>query len=107
MKRRHNVDVKKYRNQSINGPYIPLLIMKKPKLLKNKDIDIQKLKDICEQYLIEVEEGRSIDSDTPHYIYEIAMLTFYGKDVFDYIGNIKLNKEEPFFDETNEEQDKW
>lgn len=53
----------------------------RPKLIENPDLT--DLIDICMKSIIEHEEGEATDSNLPHYIYETAMQTFYGDDVFE------------------------
>ncbi len=60
--------------------------MKKLKQLPDKKIKLKPLREICEQYINEIESGDFLDSDLPHFIYEIAMVTIYGKDIFKYIN---------------------
>jgi len=51
-------------------------------------IDLISLRDICSQYMDEVERGEICDdSDNEHYIFETAIETFYGKDVWTWIND--------------------
>lgn len=59
-----------------------------PRLKNFKDIsgeNLKKLQSTCKSYIKEVFKGESEDSDTPHYIFECAMTTFYGEDVWGWI----------------------
>lgn len=52
------------------------------------DIDLEALKKICHDYLDYVDsEDYSEDNDFSEYIFETAMQTFYGENVFDWINN--------------------
>jgi len=63
--------------------------MERPKQLDT--IDLTALKEICSDYITEVELGDNIDSDTDHYIFETAMEAIYGKDIFLYLKVINKN----------------
>lgn len=47
--------------------------------------DLSDLTKLCEDHLVEVEEGKE-DEDTAHYIYEEAMKAVFGPKVFDWIN---------------------
>jgi hypothetical protein len=61
--------------------------MEKPKQLDN--IDLQKLRNICQDYIefIDDDEEYHEDNDYDHYIFESAMETVFGKDIWDFINN--------------------
>lgn len=61
--------------------------MEQPKKLK--EINIDKLSEICEQYIkfIDNDEEYSEDNDNDHYIFECAMETMYGENVWDWINS--------------------
>ena len=63
--------------------------MKRPKVIKN--IDIQIIIDSCESYLNEVDdEDGHVGSDDEHYLFESVMEAVYGSEVWKYI-NEKMN----------------
>lgn len=49
-------------------------------------IDTTILRKSCADYLTECERGLSADSDTPHFIFEMALEMLYGKDVWKYVN---------------------
>jgi hypothetical protein len=57
--------------------------MEKPKQLEN--IDLTALKKICQDYIDNLSNDCS-DDDEEHYIYETAMETIFGKNVWKYIN---------------------
>ena len=57
----------------------------KPVLLR--DPDISGLQKICADYLDEILLNQSEDSDTPHYIFEAAMRTCYGPNIWNWINS--------------------
>jgi hypothetical protein len=60
--------------------------MKKPK--KRKEINYSELETVCKQHLDNISSGKYHEDDNDaHYIYEYAMMSIYGKDVFDYINS--------------------
>jgi hypothetical protein len=60
--------------------------MNKPTLLKN--IDLEDLENLCQEYLDYIDsEEYCGDSDYDHFIFEKAMETLYGEDIFDYIND--------------------
>lgn len=65
----------------------------KPLIKSIKDIDFLKLQVILENYMSDIYRGTAyINDDTPHYIYEECMQSFYGSDIFDKIREMnKLN----------------
>jgi len=67
----------------------------KPKMLDQKDIDLSTLIDTCKQYINALVSGDlSYAKDIEEYIYEDAMITLYGKEIFDWI-----NRKEAEFDD--------
>ena len=59
--------------------------MKKPKQIT--DIDVDKLKSACEFYINELQSySFNADEDCREFIFEAAMETFYGKEVWNYIN---------------------
>ena len=60
-------------------------IKPKPKLIDLPDI--KPLQAICQQYIESLGKDDE-DDDDEHYIFEVAMETFFGEDVWIYIDNI-------------------
>lgn len=62
--------------------------MEKPKQLSEKEIDLSGLKGICQQYIefYDNDDKYYEDNDYSHYIFEKAMTTIFGEDVFDWIN---------------------
>ena len=59
--------------------------MEKPKQLKT--INLESLVSTCQQHLDYIDSDDYYeDNDDAHYIYEEAMRTIFGKDVFNYIN---------------------
>ena len=57
----------------------------KPQQLEN--IDLTALKEICQDYIDSFDATDYCDdNDFEHYIYETAMTTIYGKDIWKYIN---------------------
>lgn len=63
--------------------------MEKPTQLKDEEIDLKSLKEICKDYIDYMynEEEYHEDNDYSHYIYEVAMETIFGKDIWQKINN--------------------
>lgn len=61
--------------------------MEKPKQLET--VDLQNLRKICQDYMnfVDDDEEYHDDNDYNQYIFERAMETFYGKDVWTFINN--------------------
>jgi len=62
--------------------------MSKEKPQQLKEINLDKLKRICQEYIdfVDNDEEYYEDNDYDHYIFEQAMKTVFGEDVFDYIN---------------------
>jgi len=58
--------------------------LSRPQLIENPDLTA--LKANCEAVMDEIEKEGYSDEDNPHYVYEVAMKTLYGDNVFDYIN---------------------
>ena len=60
--------------------------MEQPKQLET--VDLQKLIEICQDYInfIDNDEKYHEDNDYDHYIFEVAMETVFGKDVWKFIN---------------------
>ena len=56
----------------------------KPTQLEN--IDIKSLKEICQNYIDDLEKNAYADEDYEHYIFETAMNCIFGKDVWKWIN---------------------
>jgi hypothetical protein len=65
--------------------------LSKPKLIRDSDLDLTKLKYILIQYMEYLSsDNYHEDNDYVQYIFETTLETFYGKDIFDsYINKIK------------------
>lgn len=63
--------------------------MEKPKQLKTEEIDLNALKEICQNYIDFVDNNEEYheDNDYDHYIFETAMETVFGKEVWNFINN--------------------
>lgn len=63
--------------------------MKKPTQLNIEEINIDKLKAICQRYIdfIDDDEDYHEDNDYDHYIFEEALEAIFGKDVWDFVNN--------------------
>lgn len=60
--------------------------MEKPKQLET--IDLEALKEVCNDYINFIDsEDYHEDNDFDHYIFEAAMETVFGKDVWKYINS--------------------
>ena len=57
----------------------------KPRLLENPDL--KNLRDICQEYIDKLDEDGHSHDDIDHYIFEEAMKTMFGTDVFDWINS--------------------
>ncbi len=62
-------------------------LMEQPKQLET--VDLQKLRKICQDYInfIDNDEKYSEDNDYDHHIFEVAMETVFGKDVWNFVNN--------------------
>lgn len=62
--------------------------MEKPNIMRDIDIDLEPLKKICQQYMdfVDNDEEYHEDNDFKHYIFETAMQTLYGENVWDWIN---------------------
>lgn len=50
-------------------------------------IDISRLKNMCQEYIDLVDKGEYIDDDFKHYIFECALETFFGKDIWKFVNS--------------------
>jgi hypothetical protein len=48
--------------------------------------DITRLQKVVMEYMRQVVSDDSVDEDLSHYIFEEAMMAFYGRDVWKYIN---------------------
>lgn len=62
--------------------------MEKPKQLTEKEIDLTELRNVCQGYIDFIDNDNEYyeDNNNDHYIFEKAMTTIFGKDVFDWIN---------------------
>ena len=63
--------------------------MEKPKQINTEEIDLTDLKEITQDYInfIDNDEEYHEDNDYNWHIFETAMETIFGKDVWDFINN--------------------
>ena len=61
--------------------------IERPDELSRPEIDIDPLRMICEDYMDAISTNKYVDDDLEHYIFECAMETLYGDDVWDYINS--------------------
>ncbi len=61
-----------------------------PELLSEENLNLQGLRQNCENYVNKViaNKGYPEDSDDEHYIFEEALKAFYGKGIFEYLNLI-------------------
>jgi len=54
-----------------------------------KEVNLDELKKICQEYIdfVNNDEEYHEDNDYKHYIFETAMKSVFGEDVFDYINS--------------------
>jgi hypothetical protein len=62
-----------------------LLDNRKPVMIETPDFS--ELKEMVQQYIDDVSEGKYIDTDIYEYVFECAVETFFGKGVWDYINS--------------------
>jgi DNA repair ATPase RecN len=53
---------------------------------------LQKLEEICKEYVDTVEAGEFVDEDLVHYVFEAAIVAFYGENVWKERLNSKLQE---------------
>ena len=51
-------------------------------------VDDMELRKLLQTIMTEMAEKRMMDDDDEHYIFETVMITYYGKNVFDYINKM-------------------
>jgi hypothetical protein len=63
--------------------------VEKPKQLNTEGIDLNALKGICQNYIdfVDNDEEYHEDNDYDHHIFETAMETVFGKEVWNFINN--------------------
>jgi len=59
----------------------------KPTMIETPDL--KELKKICQDYINSIATDEWVDEDYPHYIYEVAIETLFGKNVWDFINRRK------------------
>lgn len=52
-------------------------------------IDLKPLSEVCRQYIDDLDHNGWADEDYTHFIYETAVETIYGKDIWDWINSVK------------------
>ncbi len=58
------------------------------KPIKLKEIDLDKLINVCQEYIDFVDnENYSDDNDYEHFIYAVALKSVFGEDVFEFINS--------------------
>lgn len=62
--------------------------MNTPKMIEDNKLDLSQLKKQVKDY-VERTDCDHIDCDCTHYMFEEAITTFYGKDIWDYINNFE------------------
>jgi hypothetical protein len=62
--------------------------MEKPKQLELEAIDLQELRNICQEYINFVDDDTEYheDNDYKQFIYEVAMETIFGPDIWKFIN---------------------
>jgi hypothetical protein len=62
--------------------------MIKPTLLKDEEINLDELKALCQFHINYIDNDKiySEDNDNAHYIFEKAIETLFGKNVWDFIN---------------------
>jgi len=63
--------------------------MEKPKQLNTEEIELTALKEICQSYVDFVDNDEEYHEDNCYdsYIFETAIETIFGKEVWDFINN--------------------
>lgn len=63
--------------------------MEKPIILKDEEINLKELKEQCQYYIdyMDDDEIYHEDNDNAHCVFEKAMETLFGKDVWEFINN--------------------
>lgn len=59
---------------------------KDEKPIQLKNINVKPLKEICQNYINDLEKNAYVDEDYEHYIFEIAMECIFGEDVWKWIN---------------------
>jgi hypothetical protein len=73
----------------LNTTIRQLKIMNKEKPQQLKEITLDELKKICQEYIDFVDNNEEYheDNDYNHYIFETAMKSVFDEEVFDYINS--------------------
>jgi len=64
----------------------------KPNMIETPDL--LPLKKICQEYIDAIADGKYVDDDFTHYIFECALSTFFGKDVWNFVNHPEDDSEE-------------
>lgn len=59
--------------------------MQKPIIIESPDLSA--LKTMCQQYIDDIANNEYIDDDFSHYVFECALTTFFGKDVWKFVNH--------------------
>lgn len=59
--------------------------MEKPIIIDSPDLSA--LKKMCQEYIDAIADDEYIDDDFNHYIFECALSTFFGKDVWKFVNS--------------------
>lgn len=51
--------------------------------------DLTSLRELCQQYMDDVSKGSYVDEDFEHYIFEAALMTMFGANVFEYVNRMR------------------
>ena len=61
--------------------------MNKPEMIEDSKLDLSELKRQVQHY-VERTDCNHVDCDCDHYMFEEAINTFYGNDIWDYINGL-------------------
>jgi len=59
--------------------------MDKPIIIESPDLSA--LRKICQEYIDTIASGEYVDDDFIHYIFECALSTFFGENVWDFVNS--------------------
>lgn len=70
--------------------------LRKPTQLQ--EVDLENLRKICQEYIdfVDNDEEFHEDNDYDNSIFEVAMSTFFGENVWEFINNRKYRDEDEF-----------
>ena len=64
----------------------------KPNMIETPDL--LPLKKICQEYINTIANEKYVDDDLSHYIFECALSTFFGREVWNFVNHPKDDSEE-------------